>query len=152
LGKQLETLHYDNQSVPVGLLSRSPPLGLNVGNGAQRNSAKQRYLTPTNGRFKAGNLLPMRGQVGKHMVHRVRRPLRHASRAARGAKAAALATEGQQLVVPAIPAAQAQEPLGQDPARKEGVELVTDELRQPGTSGLFGQGEETLGMLLHQAV
>jgi hypothetical protein len=52
----------------------------------------------------------------------------------------------------AVAAAQAQEPVGQDAALQEGFELVTDELRQPGTCGLFGLGEETLGMLLHQAV
>ena len=61
--------------------------------------------TPTNGRFTAGNLLPMRGQVGKHMVDQVRRRLCHAPRAARGAKAAPFAAEGQQLVVAARAAA-----------------------------------------------
>ena len=60
--------------------------------------------------------------------------------------------EGQQLVVAARAAAQPQEPVRQDAAFQEGVELVTDELRQPGTCGLFGLGEETLSMLLHQAV
>lgn len=59
---------------------------------------------------------------------------------------------GQQLVVRAIPAAQAQEPAGQDAALQEGVELVLDELRQVGTGGLFGLSEERCGMLLHQAV
>ena len=49
-------------------------------------------------------------------------------------------------------AAQAQEAVRQDAAFQEGVELVTDELRQPGAGGLFGLGDETLGMLLHQAV
>jgi hypothetical protein len=90
--------------------------------------------------------------TGDDVVDQVRRRLCHAPRAARGAKAAPFAAEGQQLVVPALPAAQAQEPVGQDAARQEGVELVTDELRQPGTCGLCGLGEETLGMLLHQAV
>ncbi len=52
----------------------------------------------------------------------------------------------------AVAAAQAQEPVGQDAAFEEGVELVFDELRQPGTGGLFGLGEERRGMLLHQAV
>ena len=32
------------------------------------------------------------------------------------------------------------------------MELVVDELRQPGTSGLFGLGDERRGMLLHQAI
>ena len=54
--------------------------------------------------------------------------------------------------MPALPAAQPQEAVRQDAARQEGVELVTDELRQPGTCGLFRLGEETLSMLLHQAV
>ena len=52
----------------------------------------------------------------------------------------------------AVPAAQAQEAVGQDAALQEGVELVTDELRQPGTASLFGLGEESRCMLLHQAV
>ena len=52
----------------------------------------------------------------------------------------------------AIPAAQAQEPVGQDAAFEKGVELVLDELRQVGTGGLFGLSEERRGMLLHQAV
>jgi hypothetical protein len=68
----------------------------------------------------------------------MRRGLRHAPGPARGAKATALAAEGQQLVVAAILAAQAQEAVGQDAAFQEGVELVSDELRQPGTCGLFG--------------
>ncbi len=42
--------------------------------------------------------------------------------------------------------------MGQDAVFEEGVELVTDELRQPGAGGLFGLGDETLGMLLHQAI
>jgi hypothetical protein len=54
--------------------------------------------------------------------------------------------------VAAVAAAQPQEAVRQDAAFQEGVELVTDELRQPGTCGLFGLGEETLSMLLHQAV
>ena len=54
--------------------------------------------------------------------------------------------------MPAVAAAQPQEAVRQDAAFQEGVELVTDELRQPGTGGLFGLGKETLGMLLHQAV
>ena len=52
----------------------------------------------------------------------------------------------------AVAAAQPQEAVRQDAAFQEGVELVTDELRQPGTCGLFGLGEETLSMLLHKAV
>ena len=40
----------------------------------------------------------------------------------------------------------------QDAAFEEGVELVFDELRQVGAGGLFGLDEETLGILVHQAV
>ena len=57
-----------------------------------------------------------------------------------------------QNVVAARAATQPQEAVRQDAAFQEGVELVTDELRQPGTCGLFGLGEERRGMLLHQAV
>ena len=57
-----------------------------------------------------------------------------------------------QLVVPAIPAAQAQEAVGQDAAFEEGVELVLHELRQVGADGSFGLGDEGRGVLLHQAV
>jgi len=99
-------------------------------------SEEQRNPTPTNVRFPAVNLTLMRVQVGKHMVHQVRRCLRHSLRAAQGAK----------------PAAQAHEAVGQDAALQEGVELVFDELRQPGTGGLFGLGEESRCLLLHQAV
>ena len=52
----------------------------------------------------------------------------------------------------AIGAAQAQEAVRQDAALQESVELVFDELRQAGAKGLFGLGEEALGVLLHQAV
>ena len=43
-------------------------------------------------------------------------------------------------------------PVRQNAALQESVELVFDELRQAGAKGLFGLGEEALGMLLHQAV
>jgi len=48
--------------------------------------------------------------------------------------------------------AQAQEAVRQGAALQEGVERVTDELRQAGTGGLFSPREEALGLLLHQAV
>ncbi len=92
------------------------------------------------------------GTCADDVVHQVGGGLRHAPGPARGSKATALAAEGQQLVVAAILAAQAQEAVGQDAAFEEGVELVFDELRQPGTGALFGLGEERRGMLLHQAV
>ena len=86
------------------------------------------------------------------MVHQVRCGLGHALGPARWAKAAPLAAEGDQLVVPAITAAQAQEALGQDAAFEKGVELVLHELRQIGASGELGLLEEGGGVLLHQAV
>ena len=53
----------------------------------------------------------------------------HASGAARGTETTPLATEGDQLVVAAVGAAQPQEAVGQDAAFEEGVELVLDEWR-----------------------
>ena len=41
--------------------------------------------------------------------------------------------------------------MGQDAARKEGVELVLRELLQIGPGGGFGLGEEGRDTLLHQA-
>jgi len=58
--------------------------------------------------------------------------------------------ERQELVMPAIGAAQAQEAVRQDAAFEERVELVFDELRRAGTGGFFGLREERLGVLLHQ--
>ena len=52
-----------------------------------------------------------------------------------GLQASALATEGDQFVVAAIDAAQAQEAVRQDAALQESVELVFGELRQAGTGG-----------------
>ena len=86
------------------------------------------------------------------MVDQMRRGLGHAPRAARRAKAPALATEGQQLVVAAVAAAQAQETVGQDAALEEGLKRVFDKLRQVGAASVFGLGEESRCVLLHQAV
>ena len=69
------------------------------------------------------------------MIDQMRGGLRHAPRPARGAEPAALATEGDQFVVAAIDAAQAQEAVRQDAALQESVELVFGELRQAGTGG-----------------
>ena len=80
--------------------------------------------------------------MGDDVVHKVRRGLRHAPRAARRAEPAALAAEGQQLVVPALAAAQPQEAVRQDAAFEEGVELVLDEPGQFGTRAGFGVGDE----------
>ena len=91
------------------------------------------------------------GTRADDVIFQVSGGLRHAPRPARGAEPAALATEGDQFVVAAIGAAQAQEALRQDAALQEGLELVFDELRQAGTGGLFGLGEEALGVLRHQA-
>ena len=52
----------------------------------------------------------------------------------------------------AVAAAQLQEAVGQDAALEEGVEFVLHELRQVGTCGGFGLGDEGPGVLLHQAV
>jgi len=65
----------------------------------------------------------------------------------------ALCMEISSAVFPAHgPAAQPQDAVGRDAALEEGVKLVLDELRQAGASGLFGLGEEGLGMLLQQAL
>ena len=92
------------------------------------------------------------GTRGNDVIDQVGRRLGHAPGPARRAKAAPLAAEGDQLVVAAVATAQAQEAVGQDAAFEKGVELVPDELRQAGASGLHGLGEEGLGVLLHQAV
>ena len=52
----------------------------------------------------------------------------------------------------AVAAAQAQEAVRQDAALQEGVELVFDKLRQVGAGSVFGLGEESRCVLLHQAV
>ena len=66
----------------------------------------------------------------------------------------AAAAERDQLVVPAVAAAQAQaqEAVGRDAAFEESVELVLDELRQVGAGSVFDLGEEGRGVLLNQAV
>ena len=69
-----------------------------------------------------------------------------------GEKTASLATEADQLVVPTVAAAQAQEAVGQDAAIEKGVKLVLDELRQVGAGSVFGLGEEGRSVLLHRAV
>lgn len=62
--------------------------------------------------------------MGDDAVDQVGRRLRHAPGAARRAEAAALATQGDELVVAAVAAAQSQEAVGQDGAFEEGIELV----------------------------
>ena len=64
-------------------------------------------------------------------------------------QAAPFAAEGEQLVVAAVAAVQAQEAMGQDAALKEGVELVFDKLRQVCAGSVFGLSEERRGVLLH---
>jgi hypothetical protein len=59
---------------------------------------------------------------------KVRRRLQRAARAARRAEPAALAAEGQQLVVPDCVAAKPQEPVRQNAAPEEGVELIVEDL------------------------
>ena len=63
---------------------------------------------------------------------------------------AAGSVRGDQLVVAAVAAAQPQEAVGQDAAFEEGVEFVLHELRQVGTCGGFGLGDEGRGVLLHR--
>jgi len=60
--------------------------------------------------------------------------------------------ERQELVMPAVGAAQAQETVRQDAAFEVRVELVFDELRQASTSGRLSLSEEALDVLLHQSV
>ena len=64
----------------------------------------------------------------------------------------ALVTERQQLVVPALAAAQAQESVGEDAAFEEGVEFVFDELRQSGAGAGLGVRDEVSRGRPHQAV
>jgi hypothetical protein len=84
--------------------------------------------------------------MGDDVVHQVSGGLCHTPGSARRAEAAELATEGDQLVMAAVAAAQAQEAEGQDAAFEESVELVFDELRQVGAGGLRDEGR---GVLLH---
>ena len=86
------------------------------------------------------------------MIDPVRRRLGPAPGPARRTKASALAAERDQLVVPAVTAAQPQEAVGQDAAFEKGFELVLGELRQFGASGGLSLLEEGGGVLLHQAV
>jgi hypothetical protein len=128
------TLHH--------LPRRRDQLGLRAQQHAQRD--RQPKLTNS-------HPLPHR-HVRDDMVHQVRCRLRHPPGPSRGAEAAPLAAERQQLVVPALAAAQAQEAVGQDAALEEGVELILDEARQRGPGAGLGVGDETGRVLLHQAV
>ena len=65
----------------------------------------------------------------------MRRGLRHPARSAQWAEPSAIEAEGDQLVVPAVGAAQAKEGVGQGAALEKGIELVLDELRQIGPGG-----------------
>jgi len=67
------------------------------------------------------------------VVHQVRCRLGHAPGPARRAKASAFAAERNQLVFPAVTAAQPQEAVGQGAALQEGVELVLHKLPQVGS-------------------
>jgi hypothetical protein len=62
------------------------------------------------------------------------------------------AAEGDQLVVLAVIATQAQAAVRQDAAFQEGVELVLHELRQVGSGCGPSLLEEVGGVLLHQAI
>jgi len=54
--------------------------------------------------------------------------------------------------VAAVGAVLAHKAVRQNGALQKGVELVFDELAQANADGLFGLGEEGLGVWLHQAV
>ena len=84
------------------------------------------------------------------MIHQARRRMRDAPRAARGATPAALAAEGEQLVVAALPATQPQEPVGLYASLQEGIELVLDEAGQFTASTGLSVHDETGRVLLHQ--
>ncbi len=87
--------------------------------------------------------------VGDDVVHQVGRRLRHAPGTARGAEPAPLAAEGDQLVVAAVTAAQAQEAVGQDAAFEEGVEAMIAAADQPDSGIDDGQvASNALTMLL----
>jgi hypothetical protein len=86
------------------------------------------------------------------MVDQVRRSLRHAPGHARRARTALPAAEGQQPVVPAVAAAQAQESVNQHAAFGGGIELVLHELRQVGAGRGLGLFEECRGVLLRGVI
>ena len=53
---------------------------------------------------------------------------------------------------PQSPQRRRRKPCARTAAFEEGVELVFDELRQVGAGSVFGLGEESRGVLLHQSV
>jgi hypothetical protein len=70
----------------------------------------------------------------------------HAAPAARGAEAAALAREGDEAIVAAVVAVQAQEAEGEDATAQEGAELLLDEAGHgmPAFARLREEGLEVL--------
>jgi hypothetical protein len=86
------------------------------------------------------------------VIHQMSRGLRHAARAARRTEPAALAAEGQQLVVAALAAARAVEPMRQDAALEVGLELVLDEAWQIRSGAGRGVRDEAGRVLLDQAM
>ena len=70
--------------------------------------------------------------MGDDVIDQVGRGLRHAPHSARGAKPSALAAEGDEFVVAAVAAAQAQEAVRQDAALEECIELWTASIRMAG--------------------
>lgn len=69
--------------------------------------------------------------------------------AAIGAIATPVVAEGQRLVAAALAAAQPEEPLRQDAALLQGIEVVLDEPRNRGTRAGLGVGDEASRALLH---
>ena len=63
-----------------------------------------------------------------------------------------LAAERDQLVLPAVTAAQPHKAVGQDAALEEGAELVPHKLRQVGARCGLSLLEEGRGVLLHKAI
>jgi hypothetical protein len=72
----------------------------------------------------------------------VGREVTHAPSEARAAEAATLAAEGHEAIVVALVADDAQEPVRQDPAFEECLDLLEHEARQLGVGAAAHLGEE----------
>lgn len=88
------------------------------------------------------------GHMRDDPFHQMGRGLGHASGATRRAKPAPFAREGHQLLMGAVPTAQAQKPMRENAAFQKRLELVFDKLRQACPGFLFDWGEEGVEMLL----
>jgi uncharacterized protein (DUF697 family) len=81
--------------------------------------------------------------LGEHAVDEMRRGVGHAASAAGGAEAAPLAREGDEALLSAIVAVQAEEAVGGDAAAQVGAQLLLDEAGR-GLAAFSGAGEEGL--------